>query len=84
MPSRCAAVVMGVMLCAPLFAQHVSFGFTGGATITHDYPLYRSLYLNDSFPGGLTTSDLPVNFTAVTPAFRSSGTFSRTTAKFWL
>jgi len=57
MSSRIVFVV-GIACSQLLFAQRVSFGFVGGTNLTHDYPLYRSLYSDENFPGGLTTFDL--------------------------
>lgn len=49
-----------VALISPALAwgQRVSFGFIGGTNLTRDFPISRTLYLDDGFPGGLTTFDL--------------------------
>jgi hypothetical protein len=54
-------IAIGLALLAGpglIFAQRVSFGFIGGTNLTRDFPISRTLYLDPSNPGGLTTFDL--------------------------
>ena len=41
-----------------LFGQRASFGFVGGANITRDFPISRTVYQSPGHPSGLTTFDL--------------------------
>jgi hypothetical protein len=40
------------------FGQRLSFGFVGGTNLTRDFPISRTLYVDDTHPEGLTTFDL--------------------------
>jgi hypothetical protein len=52
-------LVLAAVMCPEwLFGQRVSFGFVGGANITRDFPVSRSVYQDPSYPAGLTSFDL--------------------------
>ncbi|HYP05431.1 MAG TPA: outer membrane beta-barrel protein [Bryobacteraceae bacterium] len=40
-----------------IFAQRVSFGFTGGVNLTRDFPSSRDIYFDPSYPTGLSAAE---------------------------